>query len=318
MLKNSTALILLIACLSRLHAQNNVQEAWVRHNGSGLVPGSDYSTAIAADNSGNVYVTGYGTNVPFGYDYLTVKYTAGGKKVWAAKYNGPGKCDDLPTAMAVDESGNVYVTGSSYVSITDVDYATVKYSSSGAEQWISRYRSSEKLTDEPKALAIDGNGNVYVTGMNIEPITSGSADYVTVKYNPNGAEQWVKRYNGPDNRTDVAVAIAVDALNNVHVTGYSSSGSPGSNASNFATIKYSPAGVEQWIARTSGNSTDQATAIAVDAFGNVYVAGTGNINYGVYITVKYDSAGVQQWQARYRRHLQNVAAGLAIDRLGNV
>jgi uncharacterized delta-60 repeat protein len=320
-MKTFIALFLLATHWSNLQAQDNVQEAWVRHYGSGLVPGTDYVTAIAADKSGNVYVTGYTPTVPFGYDYTTVKYDATGKKVWSAKYNGPGNGDDQPVAMTLDESGNVYVTGSSYVSNSDVDYATVKYNSAGVQQWASHYRSVEQVLDKPEALAIGRNGNVYVTGVSHDALTGETGDYVTIKYNSTGEEQWVQRYNGPANRDDHAIAIAVDAFDYIYVTGSSRSGSAGSNISDYATIKYDSAGLVQWIARfnNSGYSSDQPAALAVDETGNVFVTGTiGFVSHGAYATVKYNADGVQQWVARYRRSPQNFAVALALDGLGNV
>lgn len=321
-MRNLTCLLILTACRSSLHAQNRVQEAWVRHYSSGLVPGAEYATAIAVDKSGNVYVTGYSPNVPFGYDYVTIKYNSSGAKLWIAKYNGPGNGDDQPVAIAVDASGNVYVTGSSYVSKTDVDFVTVKYNTNGVQQWVARYESAGNLLDNPSALVIDSNGNVYVTGMSRSAVLPEAGDYVTVKYNSNGNEQWVRTYNGPNNRSDGAVAIAIDAAGNVYVAGASRYGNPGSSTSDYATIKYNSAGAQQWIARYHGSSVNgygEPIGLAVDVAGNVYVTGTlGNVPYTNYATVKYNSAGVQQWDASYHAIVEEAATALAIDQLGNV
>ena len=104
-----------------------VTEEWVaRYNG----PGNDYdvATSLAVDDAGNVYVTGYSYGSGTFEDYATVKYSSTGVQQWAARYNGPGNGDDIATSLAVDDAGNVYVTGYSYGSGTDLDYATVKYS----------------------------------------------------------------------------------------------------------------------------------------------------------------------------------------------
>jgi len=61
-------------------------------------------------------------------DYATVKYDRNGNEVWVERYNGPGNTSDVAYALAVDPSGNVYVTRVSYKSVTDSDYATIKYS----------------------------------------------------------------------------------------------------------------------------------------------------------------------------------------------
>mgnify|MGYP001579076366 CR=1 FL=1 len=101
-------------------AQETVTEEWVaRYNGPGNRDDSAY--AIAVDGSGNVYVTGYSYNSSTHNDYVTVKYDTNGNELWTARYNGPGNSLDVARAMAVDDSGNVYVTGESLGSGTDRD-----------------------------------------------------------------------------------------------------------------------------------------------------------------------------------------------------
>jgi hypothetical protein len=79
------------------------------------------------DSSGNVYVTGRSGGSGTSDDYATLKYDPAGNQLWVRSYNGPGNSDDWAYALALDGSGNVYVTGWSYGSGTDFDYATIKY-----------------------------------------------------------------------------------------------------------------------------------------------------------------------------------------------
>ncbi|MBE0433897.1 SBBP repeat-containing protein, partial [candidate division WOR-3 bacterium] len=99
---------------------------------------------------------------------------------WVGRYNGPGNDYDEATSLAVDEQGNVYVTGSSIGSGTSLDYATIKYDSAGVEQWVQRYNGPANGDDWATSLAVDGQGNVYVTGPSIGSGTS--LDYATIKY----------------------------------------------------------------------------------------------------------------------------------------
>ena len=286
-------------------------QQWVaRYNGP--ANSTDWANAIAIDGSGNVYVTGMSMGSGTARDYATVKYNSEGVEQWARRYNGPGNGDDYAYAIAVDDSGNVYVTGVSKGSGTNDDYATVKYNSEGVEQWVARYNGQGDGYDGASAIAVDDSGNVYVTGYDGSDT---SYDYATVKYNSEGVEQWVARYDGPANSWDYAYAIAVDG-NYVYVTGCS--------GGDYATVKYNSEGVEQWVARYDGpaNGYDEASAIAADGSGNVYVTGYSDsvgTNHD-YATVKYNSEGVEQWVARYDRpgNYSDVAEAIAVDGSDNI
>jgi hypothetical protein len=242
---------------------------------------------------------------------------------WVNRYNGPGNGADNASSMAVDHSGNVYVTGTSVGSGSGYDYATVKYNTDGAEQWVARYRGPADTADWAHSIAVDGSGNVYVTGTGMGIVTGW--DYVTIKYNSSGGEEWVARYNSSGNYADYASAIAVDGSGNVYVTGYSKSGSGGTSSADYTTIKYSSAGAEEWVALYDGpgHGNDWAKSITVDNSGNVYVTGysDGGITTLFDIaTVKYNSAGTQQWAKRYNGPGNGFDCGfaIAVDRSGSV
>src|SRR6266511_1601778 len=233
--------------------------------------------------------------------FLTLTATA--QEVWVARYKGPGNARDTAWAVAVDASGNVYVTGASVGSGTGLDYATIKYNSSGIQQWVARYNGSGNSGDEATAIAVDGSGNVYVTGYSTGPASG--YDYATIKYNSSGIQQWVARYDGPGNTNDYANAIAVDGSGNVYVTGGSGGSRVGCGGAcdDYATIKYNSSGTQQWVARYNGpgNGDDDARAVAIDGSGNVYVTGysLGSGSGFDYATIKYDSSGTTQWVDRY-------------------
>jgi uncharacterized delta-60 repeat protein len=293
---------------------------WVRrYNGPGNR--SDEARALAVDSQGNVYVTGSSIGAGTSVDYATVKYDANGNLLWVRRYNGPDNSLDEAFALAVDNQGNVYVTGFSRSDSTLDDYATVKYDANGNLLWVRRYNGPDNGVDVAVALAVDSQGNVYVTGSSWGG-TSTHYDYATVKYDANGNLLWVRRYNGPGNWSDVAFALAVDSQGNVYVTGRSWGGT--STLDDYATVKYDANGNLLWVTRYNGpgNGFDEARALAVDGQGNVYVTGS-SIGAGTsvdYATVKYDANGNLLWVTRYNGPGNGFdeARALAVDGQGNV
>ena len=125
-------------------------------------------------------MTGAGGGSAFGQDYTTIKYNSAGQEQWVASYDGPGDADDYATAIVTDGSGNAYVTGASVGIGTGYDYTTVKYDTTGQEQWAARYNGPANFDDQTNAIAIDDSGNVYVTGLVTDQDTD--FDYATIKY----------------------------------------------------------------------------------------------------------------------------------------
>jgi len=293
-------------------------QQWVqRYNGQGS--GWDVAYRIAVDRLGNVYVTGASEGIGTFDDYVTIKYNSDGVQQWVQTYNGPGNDWDHAYRIGLDLFGNVYVTGRSIGSGTDFDYATIKYNSDGVQQWVQRYNGPGNSWDMAFSIAVHPLGDVFVTGTSVGSGTD--YDYATIKYNSDGVQQWVQRYNGPGNGWDDAYGIAVDRLGNVYVTGRSIGSGTGWDV---ATIKYNSNGVQQWVQRYNGpgNGWDGAGSIAVNPLGSVYVTGSSvGIGTGFdYNTIKYNSDGVQQWVQRYNGpgNGQDNAFSIDLDPSGSV
>lgn len=314
--------ILFISC--SLYSQ--VTQQWVSYyNGpgpSGLA--SDIVIASATDAQGNTYLTGRSANTNFtNFDIATVKFNSDGVQQWSVRYSGAQNRNDQGQAIAVDGAGNVYITGYTETSADDVQMITIKYNSSGAQQWAVTYVSTYSSAIS-SSLALDGSNNVYITGW-CDTLVSGSGkrQYTTIKYNSGGVQQWVKKYNY-NNGDAEAVMIKTDASANVYVTGRSFAA--GSTQWDFATVKYNTNGDQQWVSRFSssnGITEDAAAAMCVDNNGNVYVTGKGSFTSGApfdYVTVKYNSAGNEQWNVRYNGagSQSDVANCITADANGNI
>jgi uncharacterized delta-60 repeat protein len=287
-------------------ADETATEAWVaRYDCAGK--GADFAEAMAIDGSGNIFVTGTSQG-----DFATVKYDNAGNQLWVSRYDSPVSYpwsieDDKAKAIAVDESGNVYVTGESMGQDTGWDYATVKYDANGNELWTTRYEGiplpgNQSSEDYAAAIAVDGFGHVYVAG-------TSRFDFCLIKYDGNTGEPlWTSVYDDPTAQCDSASAIAIDTSGNVYVTGWSVQ-------CGYATVKYDSAGNQSWVAKLP-NADAMANAIAVDDSGNVYVTGhCGGDGYG---TVKYDSAGNELWVSYHRTYNIAEAYAIAVDSIGNV
>jgi hypothetical protein len=250
----------------------------------------DLAHAIGVDQSGNIYVTGKsGAGISGDNDYCTVKYNPIGVQQWERRYKLPG-VDNGANSLAIDNSGFVYVTGSS-----GSYSATIKYTPQGDSVWVARYYSLNALS-----IAVDNQGNSYITG------ASSTQGMVTIKYNTSGVQQWVATYlNGSSYK------VKIDLQNNVYIIGYGDGGK-------YITIKYDTSGVQQWKQNYTP-SNGFVKDIAVDKNQNVYI--TGSIgSQGDYCTIKYNISGTQQWVNIYNGSANNndEARSIILDDSSNV
>jgi len=237
-----------------------------------------------------------------------------GAPIWTNRFSSPGEADDIPYAVAVDEAGTVYVTGSSYGGTAngDDDFLTLAYSGTGVALWTNRYHGPANRGNTPVGVAPGTNGDAAVAGY--VTATNGWYDYATIAYSSAGVPLWTNCYDGPASRDDRATAMAVAGDGTVFVTGYSC----GTNGLNdYATLAYSATGVPLWTNRysTGANSSTSPTALAVDTNGNVFVTGDTD-----YTTIAYSSTGVPLWTNRYREAGDQFTypTALAADASGNV
>jgi hypothetical protein len=305
----------------------------------------DYPKAVAVDATGNVFVTGYSLNQSSftSSSYATVAYSSAGVASWTNLHNGSANDYSRASAIAVDSSGNVVVTGNSYNGEGNNYFDTIKYSGAGVPLWTNRYPAPDS-TAGPCAVAVDSSDNVFMAAISgMAAYSSGGAvlwtnndasAYAvavdstgnvliigpagTSKYSGAGVALWSNPYV-----YGLAKPIAVDRNSNVYVTGYSLTGTNYF----FATIAYSGAGVPLWTNNFNrpGGSDDRAVAIAVDNSGNVFVTGKSARVYNSslfsdfkYATVAYSSVGTPLWTNLYSNGFGDIPAAIASDTSGNM
>ncbi|WP_375379544.1 SBBP repeat-containing protein [Hymenobacter volaticus] len=192
------------------------QQLWaVRFEGAALTR----AAKVVVDARGNVYVSGTGTGRGNGSnreDFVTFKYSASGTLLWTTRFDGGGdrRRRDYAADIAVDAAGNVYVTGTTDSgSIAPSDYGdmvTVKYSPTGQRLWTTSFPTFSNNFHQAVALALDGAGEVLVSGLDRSNVGS-----LTYKYaGASGRQLWQRRTGGP-----FPAALAVDAAGDAYVTG---------------------------------------------------------------------------------------------------
>ncbi|CAN5785813.1 hypothetical protein BH11BAC7_BH11BAC7_23430 [soil metagenome] len=277
---------------------------WVRSAGTGS---EQDANAVAADLSGNVYLTGYikGSNNNFnsvlissagGEDIFLAKYDQNGNILWAKPAGGSG--NDRGLSIAVDNSGNVYVCGyiegtatffgSPNITVSgsgNFDIFVAKYNSSGSVLWVKRAGSSS----DGSALGVCTNGtDVFITGEFAGTVvfgalpfltSSGGTDAFIASYNAvTGTENWAIK--GGSSSNDVGSGITTDT-SGVYVSGFydgtltfqNMAGTlTNSGASDVFVVKYNLSGTGIWKRKAGGTGDDNGNSISVSG-SLLYVAG---------------------------------------------
>jgi uncharacterized delta-60 repeat protein len=224
----------------------------------------DFLTSVGVDFAGNIYVGGTADWGAYGDQAILIRYSPAGVRQWSREFGGVLE-NDYFHALAVDASGNIYITGLWNANPPAARFVTNKYNSVGTLQWskLSPWSGNAYL------ISLDNSGNIIIAGHKGFQGYS-QVDYGVIKYDPNGDTLWTRFYNGPSNSYDIPRGIAIDASDSIYITGESMG-----NGYDFATLKYSPQGNQQWIQRfnLSGSINDGGSGICLDNLGNVYVTG---------------------------------------------
>lgn len=237
---------------------------------------------------------------------------------WTRRWTSAGPNSDYVNGLAVDNDGNVYITGASNYLGTPNELLTIKYNSAGDTLWtrVPARTGSQRAY----AVAVGASGNSYITGYTQE---TGNSDYITIKYRANGDVAWAVLYNGTvGTRADNAKKLVLDDQENVYVSGYS-------QETNYqythATIKYDSSGNQLWVKRDSfgGAYVFYPNDLALDNSGNPYIVSkTKTATEGDnYVVAKYNpSNGDTFWVRTYNGvgNYNDDARAIAFDASNNV
>ncbi|NJR64589.1 MAG: hypothetical protein HC772_03500 [Leptolyngbyaceae cyanobacterium CRU_2_3] len=267
--------------------------------------GVEAITGVTIDSVGNVYVSGLAKGFPGSVSSVAyvAKYNNSGQEIWSKEWSGTGSSS--ATGVAIDKEGNVYIAGITNATLgTDFtnpfsggDAFVAKYSASGTKLWDKTIATPAK--DTARGIAVDGSGNVYITGDTSGTISgqtsAGGTDGFVAKYSTAGTQQWVKQFG--TSGLDESQGIAVTDAGAVFLTGETTGGIFGNT---------NAGGSDAWIGVFNGDgklagSTQIGTAQEDEAYGitvagsSVYVVGT---NQGA-IASGTNQGQFDAWVTRY-------------------
>lgn len=251
--------------------------------------GEQYGRAVAVDPSGNVYATGYAFISGPGNEVLLTKYNTSGVIQWQRLLSGTNT--DLGLAIAVDSSGNSYITGYTYTGASTYDILIAKYDTNGTIQWQQKLGGSGQ--QRGNGIFVDASNNVYVTGFQL---TGGNAYLIVAKYNSSGVLQWQKGiYDSLTIGDNSGNSVVVTPSGEICVVGWSNV----SGTYEIQLVKLNASTTIQWQRSLGRSQADGSEGIALDSLSNIYVVGEtrdpSTFQYSL-VLAKYDSSGVIQWQ----------------------
>jgi len=294
-------------------ASGNV--SWAKGIGSNS---SDYTSRIAVDTVGNIYVEGiFNNTVNFGNTSLTcsgwndifvAKYDTNGNEIWV-RQGGGSDYFEYAADIAVDNNANVYATGSfssvsadfgsthminssSAVHLSDI--FIIKYDPNGNILWT--IHPTGLGSEAVSRLSIDSNGDIYVLASFNNTInfggttytSFGSNDMILMKYDAAGSFIFAKQMGGVN--MDLPYGLALDQSNNIYLTGgFSGTSTFGSNIlttvgiyNELVLAKLDPSGNDLWIKQIAATTNCVGIAVETDSNNNVFVACDfyGTTNFG--------------------------------------
>jgi hypothetical protein len=334
----ATGLLLPILLLSAVCSVASAeQDTLWRRTLSGTGNGDDIVSAMACDSSGNILAAICG--VEGGPTIRTAKYSTQGQLLWTRRFAGP--LGAVPAAIAVDNTGIVFVAGTCAQPGGTTDIVTISYSRNGDSLWV-HFFDAGGVNDSATSLAMSPQGDAYVSGMSQ---VGGVWSSTLLKYSETGSLNWSRVRNVGDSLDDRVYASVFDPAGYIYQVGrgdwrafaqqYTASGEfrweqfyqglpsrfracvvdsrgnlvaaggteqpPGIG---LLTVKFDRSGSQLWARSGIGGSayTNVAIAVQTDGQDDVYVGGNFEQSY---VIVKYDTGGTQLWFRRGSAAMQD-------------
>ncbi len=297
-------------------------QVWAKKVGG---PGMDSLKKVVVDAQGNVIVCGStsiyetGSLVKDPADGLVEKFGPNGDRLWSLKI-GLEKLHENFASVAVDAQGTIVVGGIQTDKITpggslEFNGVVVKLSPAG-EVLLTKVLDSGK-DDSVSAVAIDSKGNIVVGGStegDLAGPNQGFTDGYVAKLDPSGTVLWFKSFETPYIvNPDSVTSVAVDGQDRVYASGYLDARRSNADNGNLDAFvaQLTPEGTENWrqqvgtagkSPKSFGDKTDESSSLAVDAAGNVFIAGKTSFDLAATsqgiedaFVASFDVSGVRRW-----------------------
>lgn len=326
--------------------------------------GNVYLVGYTDSPTGMATAGAFQTALSSAEDAFIVKFNTNGMRQWASYYGGAQP--DFGHAVACDPAGNVYLAGVTEGSTTLAtagahdntvngmsDAFLAKFNAAGVRQWATYYGGAAR--EDEARVATDPAGNVYLVGSTESTAgiaTAGAPqaawggnnnpDAFVAKFSAAGVRQWGTYCGGSE--TEEFVSVACDASGNVFLSGTTNSDDAIAYLAQHQSIragsrdgfleKYTAAGARQWGTYLGGSGTDRTYAVATDAVGNAYVAGSTNstnliatpLSYATALNgalfdaflMRFDGTGLRNWGTYYGGAGSEDCYTVAADPFGSV
>ena len=303
----------------------------------------EYVYSSAVDSNGNIFVTGHTEGAFEGFtnlgsdDIFLIKW--GQNKDWTVQWGTSEH--DQGSSVAVDKDGNIFTTGDTGGALDGTnaggsDIFLIKWNPDRSKAWTRQWGTGED--DYGDAVAVDSNGNIFVTGNTngafpgyLNPYDDegeSSSDIFLAKWNADGTLAWTKQW-GIEKLGDYGTSVAVDKNDNIFVTGVTTGdldGNTNMGSGDIFLTKWNPDGTKAWTKLWGTSKSDQGESVAVDSNGNIFATGEthgdfdGSTNSGeldIFLT-KWDPEGNKEWAKLWGTDNFDYGESVAVDSNGYI